>query len=558
MLTHLRNLRVIDPTQTVPDQLTDLWISGDRLVSRSEVGEKKVDVEIDLDGHFAMAGGIDLHTHIGGGKVNIARMLLPELLEPQALDPRCARRDPLLKIDSRGFLPAAPLVGKRYLEMGYTACFEPAMIPSGARMTHAELADTPGIDTGAYVVLGNDDCLLEMIRRGVPQEWINAYVGMMVDATQALGVKVVNAGGIHAFKFNGRSLDVDEPHPRNGVTPASIIRCLARAVDEIGLPQPLHVHASNLGMAGNIESTLKTIQAADGRRIHLTHVQFHSYGAQGPQGFSSGAEFIAKAIEKYSNLTVDVGQVMFGQTVTVSADTMHQFSSRNLAKPRKSIILDIECEAGCGVVPFRYQNRRYVNALQWAIGLELFMMIDDPSRVFLTTDHPNGGPFTTYPHLLALLMDRDLRSAALREIHADAAAASQLQGLEREYSLSDVAIMTRAAPANFLGLVDHGHLRSGAIADIAIYRQQGDWEKTWANPAMVFRRGRIVVRDGVMIDDAEKVTHRFSPKIDSGILKEVRAGFEQFGAVNWDGLRIEEEEMADSIGSRTDFVGARQ
>ena len=32
--------------------------------------------------------------------------------------------------------------------------------------------------------------------------------------------------------------------------------------------------------------------------------------------------------------------------------------------------MDIECDAGCGVVPFRYREQSYVNALQWAIGLE--------------------------------------------------------------------------------------------------------------------------------------------------------------------------------------------
>ena len=31
----------------------------------------------------------------------------------------------------------------------------------------------------------------------------------------------------------------------------------------------------------------------------------------------------------------------------------------------------------------------------------------------LTTDHPNGGPFTSYPHLIRLLMDRSFRDEQL-------------------------------------------------------------------------------------------------------------------------------------------------
>ena len=60
----------------------------------------------------------------------------------------------------------------------------------------------------------------------------------------------------------------------------------------------------------------------------------------------------------------------------------------------------------------------FYNAMQWAIGLELFLLIDDPWRVFFTTDHPNGAPFTTYPEIFALLMDRD----AARRVDCQASA----------------------------------------------------------------------------------------------------------------------------------------
>lgn len=550
MLTRLRNGQIYDPAQNLEGTIGDLWFEGGTILDASHI-DREADYEYDLGGHLVMAGGIDPHTHIGGGKVNLARMLLPEMMRGALREgaARHGRRQVLLEPRRDSFLPPAPQVGRRYLEMGYTACFEPAMIPTGARMTHAELADTPGLDTGAYVILGNDDILLRMIQDQVPQAWINTYVGWLVSATRALGVKVVNAGGISAFKYNARHLDVDHPHPRYGVTPADVIRVLTRAVDELGIPQPLHVHASNLGMAGNVESTLKTIAAADGHRIHLTHVQFHSYGSEGPQRFSSGAERIARAVLASPQVTVDVGQIMFGQTVTISADSMHQFHSSRFAKPRKSVILDIECEAGCGVVPFRYENRRFVNALQWGIGLELFLMIDDPSRVFLTTDHPNGGPFTSYPHLIRLLMDRSFRETALAEIDPDAAAATSLRGLARQYTLGEVAMMTRLGPARFLGLERLGHLSPGAVADIAVYRQTTSWEDTFAKPAYVFRRGRLVVRDGQWIDGGDKVSHSLSVPYDASLLEKVRRQYEAYGAVPWRTIAIGEEEMAASIGA---------
>ena len=54
---------------------------------------------------------------------------------------------------------------------------------------------------------------------------------------------------------------------------------------------------------------------------------------------------------------------------------------------------------------------------RWASSC--FLLIDDPWRVFFTTDHPNGAPFTAYPELFALLMDRQARN----ECHSRAAQA---------------------------------------------------------------------------------------------------------------------------------------
>ena len=140
--------------------------------------------------------------------------------------------------------------------------------------------------------------------------------------------------------------------------------------------------------------------------------------------------------------------------------------------------MDIECDAGCGVLPFHYRDQNLVNALQWCVGLELFLLIEDPWRVFLTTDHPNGAPFTTYPHLIRLLMDKSFRRDMLATIHKGARALSALDGIDREYSLYEIAIVTRAGPARILGIHDrHGHLGPGALADVTVYEDLPDREK---------------------------------------------------------------------------------
>jgi formylmethanofuran dehydrogenase subunit A len=238
-----------------------------------------------------------------------------------------------------------------------------------------------------------------------------------------------------------------------------------------------------------------------------------------------------------------VGQILFGQTVTASADAMAQHRNSGLAHPRKFVVMDIECDAGCGVVPFKYRDKNFVNALQWAIGLEIFLLATDPWRVFLTTDHPNGAPFTTYPHLIRLLMDRSFRNDRLQMLHSDAQAMTTLGSLDREYSLYEIAILTRAGPARILGIADLGHLGPGARADITVYRDEPDRERMFSTPEYVFKDGEVVVRDGRVVKVVWGRYHLVKPAYDRGIEGRLRDYFDRFQTMQAEHLRITDDEM---------------
>jgi formylmethanofuran dehydrogenase subunit A len=541
MLTRLAGGRVIDPEHGVDGQVRDIWVRDGRIVDAPAPDEAGRARSIDIAGRVVMAGAIDLHTHIGGGKVNLARLMLPEDHRGRAFEHTALER-----ASCGHAAPGTLATGYRYAEMGYTACFEPAMLPINARQTHLELGDTPIVDKGCYALLGNDDFFLRLLANGAPQQKINDYVAFTLDCTQSIAIKVVNAGGISAFKFNQRSLDVDQTHPYyREVTPRRVITALSRAVYELGVPHGLHVHGSNLGVPGNVESTLATIAAAEGLPIHLTHIQFHSYGKEGDRKFSSAAQRIAEAINGNPNVSADVGQILFGQTVTASGDNMAQHRNADMGSPRKSVVMDIECDAGCGVVPFRYKDQSFVNALQWAIGLEIFLSVKDPWRIFLTTDHPNGAPFTSYPHLIRLLTDRSFRSGVFDTLNADARAASNLAGLTREYTLYEIAVMTRAAPARTLGLADRGHLGAGAAADIVVYREDADREKMFSAPEYVFKDGEVIVRDGKLVKVTSGRVHAVKPAYDRSIEKEVGEYFDRYLSTTIGSFRIGADELCE-------------
>jgi formylmethanofuran dehydrogenase subunit A len=538
MLIKLTGGKVYDPANGVDGEVRDIFIQDGRIVSPDP--NAKIDHEYAVHGKVIMAGGIDPHSHIGGGKMTIARMMLPE----DHMHDTVARTE-LTRAGVGHAVPSTMLTGYRYAEMGYTAAFEPAMLPANSRQTHMEMADTSIIDKGAFVMLGSDDFFLRLLAGKKDFSAIKDYIAWTMHAAQAIAVKVVNPGGISAFKFNQRKLDLNEKHVYYGVTPRDIIVTLARGLKELGVVHPLHIHGCNLGVPGGYETTLETIKGAEGLPIHLTHIQFHSYGTEGDLKFSSAAAPIAEAVNANPNVSCDVGQVMFGQTCTASGDSMRQFVTSRSASPKKWVVMDIECDAGCGVVPFKYRDKSFVNALQWAIGLELFLLVNDPWRLFLTTDHPNGGPFTWYPHLIRLLMDKAFRNDMMQKINPDALKYSTLASLDREYSLYEIAIMTRAGPARSLGLKDRGQLGVGAWADITVYDDNPDREAMFTTPELLFKNGELIVRNGKIIKVVNGATHVARPSYDRSIEKSLKPYFDDYNTVRMENFRLHDDEIID-------------
>ncbi|HSB58235.1 MAG TPA: formylmethanofuran dehydrogenase subunit A [Methyloceanibacter sp.] len=538
MVIKLSGGKVYDPANKVSGEVRDIYVEDGKIVGAPADG--RVAHDYDVKGRVVMAGAIDPHTHIGGGKMTIARMMIPEDHMKDEV-----KRTALTRAGTGHAVPSTMVTGYRYAEMGYTACFEPAMLPANARQAHMEMGDTPMVDKGAFVMLGSDDYFLRQLAAKQEFERIKDYVAWTMHSAQAIAVKVVNPGGISAFKFNQRKLDLDEEHVYYHVTPRQIIVTLARALKELGVVHPLHVHGCNLGIPGNIESTLATIRAAEGLPLHMTHTQFLSYGTEGDRKFSSGAARLAELVNKTPNVSIDVGQVLFGQTCTASGDSMRQYAIGKSAHPKRVVIMDIECDAGCGVVPIRYRDKSFVNAMQWVVGLETFLLVEDPWRMFLTTDHPNGAPFYTYPHLIRLLMDKGFRDDMLQKINPDAAAMSILPTITRQYSLDEIAIITRAGPARSLGLQDRGHLGVGACADITVYRDNADREAMFKTPELVFKNGELVVKNGKVVKVAQGATHVARPAYDRSIEGLLKDYFDRYLTVRMENYKLADDEIID-------------
>jgi formylmethanofuran dehydrogenase subunit A len=513
--------RLHDPANGVDGEIRDVCINGGRVVADVGPDARRIDAR----GMVVMPGGVDIHAHIAGPKVNAARKLTPDERRDDPLD-----RTELLRSGTGGVVPSTFATGYRYSLLGYTTVVEAAAPPLAARQVLSELRDTPMIDSAFLILMGNNQVLFELIREsgGAVSPQLRDAVAWWLDATGGYGVKLVNPGGVEVFKQdNGNVHSLDEEVPGFSVTPRQVLEAIGGAVDELGLPHPVHIHANNLGVAGNADTTLATMRTVSGRQAHFAHLQFHCYGGRvGGQPRSRAPELV-EYLSSHPEITADVGQVMFGPAVTMTADGPLSAVLRDL-DGGKWLNHDTEVETGCGIVPYRYRAGSYVHALQWGIGLELFLLGKDPWQVMLSTDHPNGGSFLSYPKLIRLLMDRGFREDQIGRANQRAIRRTALlDGLDREYTLNEIAIITRAAPARRLGLVDKGHLGVGADADVTIYHDRADREEMFATPRYVIKGGELAVEDGELRRSDDGLLHSSRAAFDPEINRVLEPMFER-------------------------------
>ncbi len=542
-LLKIANGTVYDPANNIDGVVMDLWVRDGKMVAppvADAAGSPfQADKTLDATGLVVMPGGVDMHAHIAGPKVNVARKMRPE-------DKRKApvvRRTPLTRSGTTGSVPSTFATGYLYAGMGYTTAFDAAIPPLGARHAHEEFHDTPVIDKGFFVLMGNNHYALMQIAKN-DREKLKAFAAWLLGSAKAYAIKLVNPGGVEVWKEGGGNVSgLDEEVPAFHVTPRHIIQSLAQTAMDLGLPHPVHIHCNNLGLPGNWRTTLQTMQALEGRRAHLTHIQFHSYGGgekdketrrQGDTETRSKAETepfcskvpqLAEYVNSHPNLTVDVGQVLFGETTSMTGDGPLGYYLHKVLG-RKWFNGDTEMEAGCGIVPITYKDKSLIHALQWAIGLEWYLLVNDPWRIAMSTDHPNGGSFVGYPEIVQLLMDRTYREEILKRVPAKVRERSVLADLNREYSLYEIAIITRASPARMLGLKHKGHLGAGADADITIYTPSTDKKAMFELPRYVLKGGELVVEKGEIRKEMEGASLYVEPSFDPGLLPDIQKWFE--------------------------------
>ncbi|HIJ07623.1 MAG: Amidohydrolase 3 [Methanomicrobiales archaeon 53_19] len=519
----IRNGFVIDPTRNINGDVADIAIKDGQIVEG--VGSKaKV---IDASGKVVMAGGVDVHSHVAGPKVNVGRLMRPE--DKLFKSPHNQKN---YRMESGFSIPSTFKTGYDYARMGYAFVMEAAMPPLHSPHVHEEIHDTPIIDQAALPVFGNSWFVFEYLKN---EEIDNcaAYIAWLLKVTKGFGIKVVNPGGSSAWAWGLNCLTLSDPVPYFDITPAEIITGLMKTNEYLGLPHSMHIHHNDLGNPGNYETTLESLRLAEGVAtknnfgrdtvMHSTHIQFHSYGGDSWGTFESKAREVMDYVNKQKNISIDLGCVTLDETTTMTADGPFEHHITNL-NHLKWANTDVELETAAGVVPYVYDKDIKVNGIQWAIGLEMGLYATDPMRTFITTDHPNAGPFTRYPRIIKWLMSKQAREETLASFkHTDKVIdATDIHSMDRELSLFEIAQMTRAGPAKALGLSNmFGGLGVGMDANVGIFDLNFNdmpadpeaIEKAFSRACWFIKSGEIIVKEGDIVSHGNKRTIWVKPNV---------------------------------------------
>jgi len=544
----IKNGFVYDPANGVDGEVMDIAVRNGKIVE--SVNERTARI-IDASGMTVMPGGVDIHSHIAGSEVNTGRLLRPEDHFKDV-----ERKTPLTRSGVGYSIPSTFTTGYRYAKMGYTTVMNPSMPPLEAKHTHEELNDTPMVDKATYPLLGDWWFVLEYLKEGKIEECAT-HVAWMITSTKGYAIKIVNPGGLEAWGFGRNVGSIDDQVPYFNITPRDILRGLCKVNKLLNLPHTIHVHTNNLGKPGNYATALETMKCvedlATGEKpvIHITHCQFSAFKGSDWRTLSSGAEEIAKYVNNHAHVTLDMGQVVFTDTTTMTADGPFQYGLYQLSG-NKWVNHDVETETSAGIVPFHYKKRSYVHATQWSIGLELALLIKDPWRIYLTTDHPNGGPFTTYPRVITWLMSKKAREKTLKKANRKARSKSLLPTIDREYTFQEIATITRAGQAKALGLKNKGHLGVGADADIAIYdinprnidpsKEYKSIRKSFERATYTIKSGEVIVKKGEIVKSVTGKTLWLNISLKSPIevTDDLKAKFREYWTVEYDNYQVPE------------------
>ncbi|MDF2955637.1 amidohydrolase family protein [Candidatus Alkanophaga liquidiphilum] len=452
MRLHVKNARVYDPINGINGELADIFIEDGVIVE--ETHPEKI---IDAKGKAAMAGGIDVHSHVATYGLTLARFSL-------------------------GF-PTLPQIAETYARLGFTHVNEPLASVITAAYTHHELSSIPLLDASTLAVLDMLD-FLKIVRESDEKEAKNAIL-FILDATKAITAKIYEPFVSLPLRIM-RRLGIEGMRMR--LSTDTVLKFFSRLSGDDSVPK-IHLHATPPLLKEDV-SVLST--------FHISHL--------GTAINEENQEAAFKLLELQTPL--DLG--IFLDEHFRTAEQNFRLATRREITPRGRFLSIAMNFSEPLIISKSEADRKNASEALQRTEMSLTLALRALNRlegVCFSTDSPNGSLFHDYPKIFAILLSRENRKE-LKE-----------RGVElpsEEYTLYELAAITRSEPAAALRLDAKGHLGVGADADVVLYDITEDTppallEKKLSNCEMLIKSGVLVIHNGKLLTPAvsgvRKKTH---------------------------------------------------
>ena len=157
-----------------------------------------------------------------------------------------------------------------------------------------------------------------------------------------------------------------------------------------------------------------------------------------------------------------------------------------------------------------------------------------------------------YPKIFTWYLSKPARDKLLGKVSKRARKKSLLTSIDRELSLYELAIVTRAGQAKALGLKDKGHLGVGADADVAVYNFNPEVSdpskdfvavrKAFTRAAYTIKGGEVVVKEGEIAKQVFGKTYYLDVKtsMPHDVNVDIKKKFKDYWTVEYENYPIRE------------------
>ena len=541
----IKNGYVYDPINNINGETLDISIKDRKIVEKASANAEV----IDASNMIVMPGAIDIHTHISSQTVNFGRMFTKPPSQP---------------------LYTTSQIGHEYIKQGYTLFIEAAVAAHLARHTHLEFQDIPFVDKAFLVLVGSDSHVMNFLKKDRIEECA-AYLSWLLKSVKGYGLKLANPGGAEMWAWGKDTDSLEKQILGYELNPLDIVTGLVKVNELLNLPHSIHIHPNQAGRPGNIDTTIQTLesiqniekssQVSRNQLIHLAHAQLHSYGGKDWENFESKSQTIVDYMNTHEQVELDIGQITFHTSTAIFPDGNYAYYLAKMANNRW-ISHNIELQGGFGAITLNFSPEHYIDAIKWTIGLEIALQVTNPWQVQLSTDHPNMGLVTDYPKVISWLISKLARDEIVDMLHPDVQTNAILPYLEREYSLLEIAIITRASQAKSLGLdIQRGHLGIGALADVVVYnfdpkdndpsKEYKLLEKAFSHAEYVIKRGNPIIKKriidpNVFTGSTLWVDAKVNEDLGNKTLENLESKLERYSSINTPNLYVDSSYLKNS------------